>query len=142
MKNLLVLAALVVAPALIAAAPVRAADLTLDLATTAPGGRIAVALYGDAASLRRGQGAVRTLRVERTGATTRTVITGLPPGRYAVATFHDRDGNGALTLWPIGLPKEAYGFSNEARGRFGPPGFAAAAFDLPAGGARQAIRLR
>jgi uncharacterized protein (DUF2141 family) len=59
-----------------------------------------------------------------------------------VAAFHDADGNGELTLWPIGLPKEAYGFSRDARGRFGPPAFDAAAFDLPASGATQGLALR
>ena len=59
-----------------------------------------------------------------------------------MGTFHDTDGNGRLSTWPVGLPKEAYGFSNDARGRFGPPSFDAAAFDLSASGARQAITLR
>lgn len=119
-----------------------AADLALDLSTRASGGRIAVAVYRDADAFRRGEGPVTTRMVARTGPVTEVTITGLAPGRYAVAAFHDTDGNGDLTLWPIGLPREAYGFSNDARGRFGPPPFDAAAFDLPASGARQAIRLR
>lgn len=119
-----------------------AADLTLSLATRGEGGRIAVAVHSDAVGFRRGERAVRTLMVPRTGAVTTVVLTGLPPGRYAVAAFHDTDANGTLTLWPIGLPREAYGFSRDARGRFGPPAFEAAAFDLTAAGARQAIRLR
>ena len=64
------------------------------------------------------------------------VIFDFPSGTWAFW-----DGDGDLTLWPIGLPKEAYGFSRDARGRFGPPSFDAAAFDLPAAGSRQAIRL-
>lgn len=121
--------------------PALASDLTLDLSTRASGGRIAVAVYRDAAAFRRGEGPVVSRMVERTGAVTTVVIDGLPPGRYAVASFHDTDNNGDLTLWPIGLPREAYGFSRDARGRFGPPTFDAAAFDLPASGSRQAIRL-
>lgn len=124
------------------ATPVFAADLTLDLATRASGGRIAVAVYRDAEAFRRGEGPVASRMATRTGAVTRVVFTGLPPGRYAVAAFHDTDANGRLTLWPIGLPREAYGFSNDARGRFGPPPFAQAAFDLPASGAVQAFALR
>lgn len=124
------------------AAPARSADLTLLLAARSGGGRIAVAVYGDAGAFRRGEGAVRTLMAPRTDAVTRVTLTGLAPGRYAVAAFHDTDGDGRLSVWPIGLPKEAYGFSNNARGRFGPPAFDAAAFDLPAGGAHRAIRLR
>lgn len=118
-----------------------AAELTLDLSTRASGGMLAVAVYRDADAFRRGEGPVASRMVARTGAVTSVVITGLPPGRYAVAAYHDTDGDGDLTLWPFGLPKEAYGFSRDARGQFGPPSFASAAFDLPAAGARQAFRL-
>ncbi|MGV9008347.1 DUF2141 domain-containing protein [Brevundimonas sp.] len=127
---------------LLSAGPTLAGDLTLSLTTEASGGRIAIAVYRDAESLRRNTGAVRTAMIDRTGAVTTTTLTGLEPGRYVVAVFHDTDGNGRLSTWPIGLPKEAYGFSRNARGRFGPPSFDSAAFDLPATGTRQAITLR
>jgi len=131
-----------VAAALLSASPALAGDLTLSLTTEASGGRIAIAVYRDAESLRRNAGAVRTAMVDRTGPVTTTTLTDLEPGRYVVAVFHDTDGNGRLSTWPIGLPKEAYGFSRNARGRFGPPSFDDAAFDLPATGSRQAITLR
>ena len=118
-----------------------AAELTLDLSTRTSGGMLAVAVYRDAEAFRRGEGPVANRMVARTGAVTSVTIAGLPPGRYAVAAFHDTDGNGELTLWPFGLPKEAYGFSRDARGQFGPPTFTSAAFDLPAVGVRQALRL-
>ena len=132
----------VVAVMLFGAGPAVAADLTLSLATRAGGGRIAVAVFRDAGSMRRNEGAVRTAMVARTGATTTVTLEGLAPGRYAVAAFHDTDGNGRLSTWPIGLPREAYGFSRNARAPFGPPTFDAAAFDLPESGARQVIVLR
>ena len=127
---------------LLSAGSTLAGDLTLSLTTEVSGGRIAVAVYRDAESLRRSTGAIRTAMIDRTGAVTTTTLTGLEPGRYVVAVFHDTDGNGRLSTWPIGLPKEAYGFSRNARGRFGPPSFDAAAFDLPVTGTRQAITLR
>lgn len=131
-----------VAALLFSAGAATAGDLTLSLTTEASGGKIAIALYRDAESLRRNAGAVRTVMVDRTGPVTITTLTGLEPGRYVVAVFHDTDGNGRLSTWPVGLPKEAYGFSRNARGRFGPPSFEAAAFDLPAAGTRQSITLR
>ena len=119
-----------------------AGDLVLSLTTREAVGSIAVAVYRDADSFRRSEGPVKTITVPRTGSSTTVTIRDLPPGRYAVGTFHDTDGNGRLSTWPVGLPKEAYGFSRDARGRVGPPSFDAAAFDLPAAGGRQAITLK
>lgn len=127
---------------LVAPVVAQAQDLVLNLVTREAGGSLAVAVYADADAFRRSTGAVRTVTVPRTGGTTTVTIRDLPPGRYAVGTFHDTDDNGRLSVWPVGLPKEAYGFSRDARGRFGPPSFDAAAFDLPAAGGRQTITLR
>ena len=52
------------------------------------------------------------------------------PGDYAVAAFHDADGNGALNTNVLGQPTEGYGFSNGARSLMGPPSFEAAAVSI------------
>ena len=57
---------------------------------------------------------------------------GLPAGRYVVKSFADENGNAKLDTNLLGLPTERYGFSNDARGRMGPPGFDAAAVPLDA----------
>lgn len=54
----------------------------------------------------------------------------MPAGKYAVKVFHDVNNNGELDVNLIGIPKEPYGFSNNARGRFGPPDFSAAAITV------------
>lgn len=41
----------------------------------------------------------------------------------AIAVFQDLDGNKVLTKNGLGIPLEPYGFSNNARGTFGPPRF-------------------
>jgi uncharacterized protein (DUF2141 family) len=48
----------------------------------------------------------------------------LSPGQYAVAAFHDANGNNKLDKNLVGLPTEKYGFSNNVRGSFGPPALA------------------
>ena len=48
--------------------------------------------------------------------------------RYAVAAFQDENGDGILNSNVVGMPTENYGFSNDARGLFGPPDFDDAAF--------------
>ena len=44
----------------------------------------------------------------------------LPFGEYAIAVYHDKNENGKIDTNILGIPKEDYGFSNDARGRFGP----------------------
>jgi len=56
----------------------------------------------------------------------------LPAGEYAVAAFHDANGDGELNANFVGMPTECYGFSNDARGFMGPPSFDDAAFSLGA----------
>jgi len=51
-------------------------------------------------------------------------------GNYAVAVYHDENGNGIFDRNFLGIPKEGYGFSNDAPVFFGPPSFEAARFEL------------
>ena len=58
------------------------------------------------------------------------VLRDLPPGKYAVSSYHDENSNGKLDTNSLGVPTEGYGFSNDAQGNAGPPKFAQAAFDF------------
>jgi uncharacterized protein (DUF2141 family) len=64
----------------------------------------------------------------------------LPEGQYAYSLLHDLNGNGRMDFNLIGMPTEAYAFSNNA-GRFGAPKFEEASFTL-AGDLRQRVSLR
>lgn len=65
------------------------------------------------------------------------------PGRYAIALLHDENGNGKADRAAMMIPTEGFGFSRDAKVRFGPPRFDAAAFDVAAGSSeRIAIRMR
>lgn len=55
-------------------------------------------------------------------------IKDIPSGAYAVSAFLDINNNQKLDMNLIGAPTEPYGFSNDARGLFGPPEFTDAAF--------------
>jgi uncharacterized protein (DUF2141 family) len=57
-------------------------------------------------------------------------VPGVPKGTWAVLVFQDENENGQLDRNLIGIPKENYGFSRDARGRFGPPGFDDAAIEV------------
>ena len=77
------------------------------------------------ASVYRGQ----TVDVARDGSVT-VVFEDVPFGVYAVKTFYDANGNGKLDTNMFGVPKEQFGFSNNATGTFGPASFADASFKL------------
>lgn len=47
----------------------------------------------------------------------------VPAGNWAVLAYQDVNGNGELDRNFIGIPSENYGFSRDARGKFGPPSF-------------------
>lgn len=61
-------------------------------------------------------------RVTRSGEMT-IIVEEVPFGQYAVSIFHDENSNKTLDSNFLKIPTEPYGFSNNARGRFGPPDF-------------------
>ncbi|PIW69408.1 MAG: hypothetical protein COW08_07295 [Ignavibacteriales bacterium CG12_big_fil_rev_8_21_14_0_65_30_8] len=56
------------------------------------------------------------------------VFENIPFGEYAVKCYHDENSNGKMDSNFLGIPSEAYGFSNNARGSFGPPDYEDAKF--------------
>lgn len=109
----------------------------------APRGEVAFTVYPDDKRrfLAKGGKLLRYRVVTRAPVT--AVCFWLPPGRYALAQYHDENGDHDFnrTLW---TPKEGFGFSNDAPTRTGLPAFAAARIMLPPGGAtvRMAMRYR
>lgn len=67
-------------------------------------------------------------------------IDDLPAGDYAIAILHDENDNLRMDK-SLGIPKEGYGFSNNARGIMGPPPFTKARFRLE-GSKRIEIKAR
>lgn len=55
-------------------------------------------------------GAVHTADLAIARGQASTHVEGLTPGTYAVAVFHDANGNGKLDTF-VGIPREGYGFS-------------------------------
>lgn len=126
--------------ALLTAASASAFDLTVTLmGATSAAGAIRAALYTDEASWLKEDRSLqaRSTPADRAGAV--LVFRGLPAGRYAVSAFHDENDNDRLDTNLLGIPSEPYGFSRDARGRFGPPAFTDAVLDLKAD---QAITLQ
>lgn len=55
-------------------------------------------------------------------------INDIPYGDYGIAVFHDENKNGKMDKNLLGIPAEAYGFSNNVRVTFGPPTWEKAKF--------------
>lgn len=105
-------------------------------------GVVLCAVFASKAAYDANEGPVRTILLPAAEGNFSATFGGLPPGRYAVKSFHDRDANGKMKFNPLGMPLEPYGFSNNARAPFGPPSWRAASFEVKPGANSQAIRLR
>ena len=75
-------------------------------------------------------GAVASQRVPVVDQKTRVVFENLTFSSYGVAIYHDENSNGKLDTNAMGIPKEAYGFSNNAKGFFGKPGYKDVMFQM------------
>jgi uncharacterized protein (DUF2141 family) len=69
------------------------------------------------------------------------LLDNIPFGSYAFAIIHDENNNFKLDRNLFGIPREGYAFSNNVRGRFGPPGFESALFELKELEIKQRITL-
>lgn len=132
--------------ALLASPPsAQAASLAVDIGENIKAGDLLmVAVYADEASwLKKPARALRqAVPAEALAAGRhRIAMDELAPGRYALAVYVDRNGNGKLDSGMFGIPKEPYGFS-QGGGSMGPPDFADAAVEVPETGATIHIKLR
>lgn len=68
---------------------------------------------------------------------------GVKPGTYAVAIHHDENSNGRVDTNWVGVPKEGYGASRDAKpGAFSPPKFQDAKFAYSGRPLRMRLLLR
>ena len=106
-------------------------------------GQAMIALYANPAGfLKKNKTPFRiSTRIIRNGRV-RVTLKDLPFKVYALAVYHDENSNGKLDRNMLGIPAEDYGFSNNVRGRFGPPSFQAASFSLAAKNKNLRIRVK
>jgi uncharacterized protein (DUF2141 family) len=70
------------------------------------------------------------------------VFENVVPGRYALTFIHDEIDNKKIDKSFIGIPKEGFGFSRDAMGRFGPPSFDDADLAIPAGSSQVVMHAK
>ncbi len=98
-----------------------------------PTGQIMLSLFNDAAAHDAGGEPVRVAAVPVEGGSAVVQFEGLPPGDYAIKSFHDVDGDGQMSTNPFGLPTEPFAFSNDAPAQGGPAKWEAARFVVAPG---------
>jgi uncharacterized protein (DUF2141 family) len=77
-----------------------------------------------------GDSAIATMKTAVVNQKVEVVFMNLPHGWYGVSIYHDENANGKMDKYIMGIPKEAYGFSNDARGVFGKPSYKEVKFPL------------
>lgn len=106
-------------------------------------GQVLCALFSSPADFpKKADRAVAHAKSEISGGHATCEFEGVPSGKYAVAVFHDENSNGKLDTNFLGIPREGVGASNNAKSRFGPPKFSAAAFQHAAGRTDLKISIR
>jgi uncharacterized protein (DUF2141 family) len=140
-----------VAAALLAVAVRGVVDIS---ARAAASGSLVVRVTGipsDNASVRMAVFDSAQVWLDEPSAVYRTVLDGnerewrierVPQGEYAVAVFHDENRDGKLNRGIFGIPQEKYGFSNDARGVFGPANWREARFTVGPGSTEISIEVR
>lgn len=126
-----------------ATAPLVLSRLVVEVVGAAEGAAVAIALYPEAAAkaFPLDDGLAARRRVAPEAGVARVAFEGLARGRYALSVYQDLDGDGRMKANFLGIPREPVAVSRDAKGRFGPPSFADAAFEVSRPVERQTVRL-
>lgn len=93
-------------------------------------GNIMVALYNTSDSFLKSDLVYKAGSAHAQEGITQVEIEDIPDGEYAIAIFHDANGNDELDTNWLGIPKEDVGFSKSRMKTFGPPSFKECSFKI------------
>ena len=117
--------------------PAFAGTVTVEVRNIETKGEMHLAIYDDADVFENDNGekggAAKGIVegvIEEVGTGSATYSFELPNGTYAIGIFVDTNYNNEMDRNFFGVPKEQYGFSNDAKGSFGPPSFKDASFTV------------
>ncbi len=124
--------------------PASATWLTINVeGVRASQGEVAITFYPD--NSRRflvRNGSLFVARLPAHAGTTHACVFVAAPGVYAIAVYHDANGDHNLNRSGIGFPTEAYGFSNNPTTFVGLPAFRSVRLNLPRAGLSTRITLK
>jgi uncharacterized protein (DUF2141 family) len=106
-------------------------------------GEVAVTIYPDEARrFMAPRGKLARQRVKASAPTTNACFNLQKAGTYAIAVYHDANGDRDFNRNGVGMPTEGFGFSNDAPATMGLPPFKTVRFAVRDGENRIAIRMR
>ena len=134
---------------LVATFEMQASELIINLSDQKKAGTLMLAIYNNAEAFegsvvkekRSESGVFKGLELYLEPQDSTQLSTEIPDGEYAIAFFIDANGNKKLDKNFLGIPKEQYGFSNNAMGTLSAPTFEQAKF-MVAGNTIQNIKLK
>ena len=137
LKPFVCLAVCIMAVCMMSASSALAGSLTVEVHNIEKAGEMHLAIYNDADVFENDDGEKGGAAKGILQGVIEPVETGtaiyefeIPDGTYAIGIFVDVNYNNKMDRNFLGIPKEQYGFSNNAKGSFGPPSFEDAAFTL------------
>ena len=128
---------------------IQASELIINLSDQKKAGTLMLAIYNNAEAFegsvvkekRSEVGVFKGLELYLEPMDSTQLNTEIPDGEYAIAFFIDANGNKKLDKNFLGIPKEQFGFSNNAMGTLSAPSFEQAKF-MVAGNTVQNIKLK
>lgn len=114
---------------------VKAQEETFDLTVEVTGmdtdkGKVFLALYNSKETFLKSSKTTKGTNAVVKDGKAIAYFKGLKKGDYAISLFHDENDNNKMDTKIFGIPKEPYGFSNNAKGFMGPPKYKDAKFTL------------
>ncbi|WP_334111601.1 DUF2141 domain-containing protein [Paucihalobacter sp.] len=91
-------------------------------------GQLVVGLYSNPESFLKTPSKGEIVKIKGSSAT--VVFKNVTSGTYAVSLFHDENSNEKLDTNFMGIPKESFASSNNAKGFMGPPKWEDAKFEV------------
>lgn len=104
-------------------------------------GEVAITVYADDKRRFLARGG-KLLRVRTPAAATVRACFWLPPKNYAIAVYHDADGDRDFDRNMVGMPAEGFGFSNNPETMIGLPPLGKVRFRVPPGEGQVSIQMR
>ena len=86
-------------------------------------GEIKIGVFNKDKNFLKESGSIKNYSIKVDKNTATITITDLPKGEYAITMYHDENSDNECNRNFMGIPKEAYGFSNNFKPKFGPPKF-------------------